>query len=763
MAEWQIGDRIAGKWEVKKVLRGGMGLVYVVFDDYWRRPLAIKTYPELTSEAQTVMFTREATAWIRLDCHPNVTQAMFLLHLPDREGRTLGSIIGKPHLFLEYVGGGDLREWIRSEHRGDRLTETLLFGLQLCDGLAHIYSKGISAHRDLKPENCLLSTEHDVIKLTDFGLASVHELRATLASEGISAPAQTKPAIGTGDIMGTPPYMSPEQFTDAKRADTRTDVYSFGILLFEMLTGRLPLPAGRTLEEWKYIHSIIPPDLEGIPPDLKGLLQGCLEKRPEHRSDFQQIRAALANMYRVATKRPAPPPAAPQSEGITQLGLKAVGLLELGLHEEALACLDAVLALDPDHAFAWDRKASVFYSWKRPDEAVYCADEAIKRNPKSAFSAVSWTTRANALEMKGKFDEALASIDRALALDSTYGLAWWTKADILLTLKRLEEAEYSADQAISRDGKQWLWWETKARVLAQRRKNDAALDACDRALAIHDGAASTWELRGCILSSLRMAELRFIGDAEGITDALSSLNKALELNPNSWAASQMKAWLLLFAGQYDAAITAIRRTVDLASDGAKRELDFAQRAIEQGGGCERGWSNGPPDYTHAAGGYRVAAELGHPRGQYHLGRMYEHGRGVPLDHGKAAHLYSLAAAAGIPLAQHNLGVAYYNGRGVPRDHLEAAKWFKEAAEHGVRDAQFNLAVMFKNGQGVTRDLVQAYSWFELAALQGDAEAATSRESLAGNMTADQISAATALARKRQEHEEAGRTSGKSSA
>jgi serine/threonine protein kinase len=137
MSQWQIGDWIAKRWEVQKVLEGGCGLVYVVFDHQFRRPLGAKTYKNLTTIAtDEAAFVREATTWIRLDHHPSVTQAFFLLHFAN-----------KPYLFLEYVVGGNLRKWINSVRTDTRLREGLRLAIEICDGLSHIYERGVAAQR----------------------------------------------------------------------------------------------------------------------------------------------------------------------------------------------------------------------------------------------------------------------------------------------------------------------------------------------------------------------------------------------------------------------------------------------------------------------------------------------------------------------------------------------------------------------------------------------------------------------------------------
>ncbi|MGH9762529.1 MAG: protein kinase, partial [Blastocatellia bacterium] len=137
MAEkWKIGDKIQNRWEIYNILGGpgksGMGIVYVVYDHELREPFAAKTYQERFDRNPGVahLFTKETLAWINLDAHQNITQARFV-----------EIIQGKPYLFLEYVSGGDLSQWIGTPRLTEDLPQTLRFAIQFCDGMTHALSK----------------------------------------------------------------------------------------------------------------------------------------------------------------------------------------------------------------------------------------------------------------------------------------------------------------------------------------------------------------------------------------------------------------------------------------------------------------------------------------------------------------------------------------------------------------------------------------------------------------------------------------------
>jgi len=156
------------------------------------------------------------------------------------------------------------------------------------------------------------------------------------------------------------------------------------------------------------------------------------------------------------------------------------------------------------------------------------------------------------------------------------------------------------------------------------------------------------------------------------------------------------------------------------------------------------------DYATALNEFLPLAQRGDAVAQLDLGWMYFSGRGVPQDSKEAVRWYRAAAEQGEPNAQVNLGWMYDHGRGVPQDYTEAVRWYRAAAEQGDSGGQVDLGRMYENGLGVSQDYIQAHMWFNLAAASGDAtaakEAIKERDSIASNMTPEQISEAQRLAR-----------------
>lgn len=243
---WQIGDKIENRWEIYKILKGGMGIIYVVYDHEFGEAFAAKTFQEEVFARHPIIaerFTQEALTWVNLDVHQNVTEARFVQ-----------TIAGKPLLFLEYVSGGDLGGWIGTPRLTRDLPQVLRFALHFCDGMIHALSKGIKAHRDIKPQNCLITEDH-TLKVTDFGLAKVFD-DANRGLEDALAPNVHGLSLGlsrTGTAAGTCTHMAPEQFDDAKHVDVRADIYAFACCSSRWSPGTSPSRGGPGKSSSSYI------------------------------------------------------------------------------------------------------------------------------------------------------------------------------------------------------------------------------------------------------------------------------------------------------------------------------------------------------------------------------------------------------------------------------------------------------------------------------------------------------------------------------
>jgi len=258
-----VGQKV-GSFEIVEIIgRGGMGVVYLARDTKLKRSVAIKSMPaDLAGDPNArTRFRREAELLASLN-HPNIGAIHDIIEQEEGAG----------YLVLEYVPGQTLAQRIAQEPL--KLEEALLIGRQIAEAISAAHEKGV-IHRDLKPGNIKITPEGKV-KVLDFGLA-----KASVGEAESGETAVTQP----GRVMGTPAYMSPEQAC-GKPTDKRSDIWSFGCLMYEMLAGHLPFE-GETATE--ILARIIErePDWEllpqEIPMNIRTLLRRCLEKKPQRR------------------------------------------------------------------------------------------------------------------------------------------------------------------------------------------------------------------------------------------------------------------------------------------------------------------------------------------------------------------------------------------------------------------------------------------------------------------------------------------------
>ena len=268
-----IGSVIAGRFTVERLVgRGGMGSVYVALHAELGRKYAVKFLHEsIESDAELAeRFRREARAISRLD-HPGIVSVADF-------GRTEHNQL---YLVMEYVDGPSLQDALEEvAPEGLPLRRVYAITAQLCWAAAAAHDAGV-VHRDLKPENILLTKDHakeDIVKILDFGLAKImHSADITELTT-------------RGQIFGTPDYMAPEQ-ARGDEIDHRADIYSLGIIAYELVTGRPPFIA-KSIPKILYAHQEqlpeppsvhMPPGAEPLPPGVERIILQCLEKDPERR------------------------------------------------------------------------------------------------------------------------------------------------------------------------------------------------------------------------------------------------------------------------------------------------------------------------------------------------------------------------------------------------------------------------------------------------------------------------------------------------
>ena len=325
VADPYIGRDIAGQFKIlEKIGSGGMGAVYKAEQPEMRRFVAVKIlHPRYLSRPDLVSrFRREARAMSHLS-HPNTARVFLYGQLDD----------GACYFVMEYLAGKNLAQTVRAEGPMD-VTRAVNIMVQVCGALEEAHKQGI-VHRDLKPENVFLTTQggiSDYPKVLDFGLAKVTEREMRPGSLILTQ---------EGMVFGTPEFMSPEQ-ARGEKLDGRSDIYSLGIIMYELLTGKLPFDANQPMEFiQKHIKepplplSKRAPNREW-PPGLWEVLEKSLAKKVDQRfATANEFAGALKNVLSPTSQPPAAvsqpvslSPAAPMQSGPMQAGPMQAGPMQ---------------------------------------------------------------------------------------------------------------------------------------------------------------------------------------------------------------------------------------------------------------------------------------------------------------------------------------------------------------------------------------------------------------------------------------------------
>ena len=289
--ELSTGSTFANRYQIIEELgKGGMGKVYKVLDKETKEKIALKLIkPDIASDKQTIERFRNELTTARKIGHRNVCRMYDLNKEKDSY-----------YITMEYVSGGDLKRFIRRSKRLDTGT-ALSIAIQICSGLEEAHNLGI-IHRDLKPNNIMIDDNGNA-RIMDFGIAR------TVKGKSIT---------GSGVMIGTPEYMSPEQ-VEAKEVDQRSDIYSLGIIMYEMLTGRLPFEGDTPLSIAIQHRSDTPKNPRDfnaqIPENLSTTILKCLEKEKEAR--YQTANELLSILAQIEQCVPTTERTTPRTKPIT--------------------------------------------------------------------------------------------------------------------------------------------------------------------------------------------------------------------------------------------------------------------------------------------------------------------------------------------------------------------------------------------------------------------------------------------------------------
>ena len=424
------GTTFAGRYElIEELGKGGMGIVYKVFDTKIKEEVALKLLkPEISGDEKIIeRFTNELK-FSRKIVHKNVCR---MYDLNEEEGTY--------YIIMEYVPGEDLNGFIK---RAAPLSigKSLSIAKQICKGLSEAHGAGV-VHRDLKPGNIMIDEDGNA-RIMDFGIAR------SLKAEGIT---------GEGLIIGTPQYMSPEQ-VEGKKAGQCSDIYSLGIILYEMMTGRVPFEGDTPLSIALKHKTEIPKDPreinEQVPEELSHVILKCMDKDKEKR--YQKVEELLSELSDIEegipiTDRVLPKKKPTTSREITvQFKLKrllipvfvVIAIVIVGIILFRFTALSKIIGTFSSPATLPETEeyftaANNFWRDKSYLKSIDQFKKILDIEPKNFEAQFSI---ASILKEQSKFDEAIPEYEKAISLDNQDPRSYIHIAEIFEQKKNPEKA-----------------------------------------------------------------------------------------------------------------------------------------------------------------------------------------------------------------------------------------------------------------------------------------------------------------------------------
>ncbi len=486
---------------------GGMGQVYKARHLRLDRLVALKViHAGRLADAEVLRrFQREARAAARL-AHPHVVSIY-----------DAGEAGGKHFLVMEYVEGTDLDRMVRT--RGPLpIVQACDFVRQAALGLQHAHERGL-VHRDIKPANLLVTSEGSVVKLLDLGLARLGP--SGRAGEQLSRLTQT------GQVMGTPAFLAPEQAVDSARADIRSDIYSLGCTLYFLLTARLPFSGSSVvdilLKHQRETAQPLTAHRKDIPPGLQEVVSKTLAKRPEERYQTPAELAAALEPFCGKSSAAAPektPPSPPLQAGRSRYFLMLAGGAVVALILGSLLLLrfpwpkpdvstgqtqtppkpdkgaenvPQTMPLDHPGAVKCNNRGFEHFKKKEYAQAITAYTEAIQFDPQFA---VAYNNRGLAYAAQGKHERAIENYDRAIEIDAEYARAYANRGDSYFELKQYDRAIQDYDEAIQRDPKNAVAHNNRGLARAAKGDYEGAIEDYTEAIRLDPKLALAYHNRG---------------------------------------------------------------------------------------------------------------------------------------------------------------------------------------------------------------------------------------------------------------------------
>jgi serine/threonine protein kinase len=458
---YERGESVGGEYRVLDVFEGGMGSVYLVEHHELNSPIVLKTLLAANDRNAMQAFRREAETWVDVGFHQNIVKAHFFR-----------IIDGLPFVGAEYIapdanGHNSVADYVGADNGESVL---LRWCAQFCYGMMHACSRGVVAHRDVKPANLLVDSSGN-LKVADFGLARTVGLPSG-AREGSQERLR---------VVGTLPYMAPEQILTPDQLDHRVDIYAMGVVLYQLISGSLPY---NTHSQESLVQSILKEKPAPLSGPLWPICDRCLSK--DRNARFPNFDAFLSAVTGVADQLGVTIP--PKSTGISEesdaLFAKVLSYRELGELDLAKQRLQEFVSRFSSDYRGWTETGVMYLAMGDAQQAYDATKKSLSLYP---FNSHAWNNLGIALSRLGKFADAVNALKTAVSHDPLNTGAMLNQCTPLVELKRPIEAVQVLERAASLAPDKAAIWANLGAIRMKMGELSDAEQCFEKALALHPG------------------------------------------------------------------------------------------------------------------------------------------------------------------------------------------------------------------------------------------------------------------------------------